>query len=107
MKKSTQIIAGLSLVIAFSTQSFASSKFVAADSEAGTKICMAAVSGSKLKIAKAMKNANVDKQYVLNKMTCNGEKLTDFVAKNGKKPQKINDYLSNKSYRKDVQVAQL
>ncbi|MFC3120770.1 DUF3718 domain-containing protein [Agaribacter flavus] len=107
MKNFTKVITSLSLVAAFAFQASASHEFVAADTEAGTKICVAAVSGSKLKTIKAIKTAHVDKKYVVEKVTCNGQNIIDFITENGKNPDKIYGLLTNKSFNEAQHIARL
>lgn len=56
-------------------------KFVAKDDSIATDICMKAAQGKKFKFAQLLRQHNIKKRFVANKLQCNDVGLPKFVAR--------------------------
>ncbi len=104
MKTLTKTIAASLLSFAVLGATHASPELVPTDNEAGTKLCIAATTGSVIKMNKAMKSSKVTKRYVTDKMTCNGQDMVAFVEQYGEKIEKMNNFLTNGKYSEERNV---
>ena len=55
-------------------------QFVATDGSVSSKICIAAAQGNKLDFNRLIEKAGINKRYVMQKITCNGMPVEEFVA---------------------------
>jgi len=74
--------------------------FEATDDAISTQICIAAAEGNKARLNRTIANFRLNKTFVANKIKCNGQDITTFVAQHGKSSENIvamlNKYLENK-----------
>ncbi|MBU2977202.1 DUF3718 domain-containing protein [Alteromonas sp. C1M14] len=82
-------------------------ELVAADGSATSNICVSAAQGSKYKLKSAMETARVDKEYVLEKLSCNGMPIEAFVEQYSENPKSIMTYITNGRYRSDEYIARM
>lgn len=84
------------IVLSCATIAFAQAhtEVVAADSEAGTKLCVTAANGSTLQMGKAIKSAKISKRYITNEMTCNDQNIIAFIEAHGKNSERMTRFLT-------------
>ncbi|MEG3766870.1 DUF3718 domain-containing protein [Alteromonas sp. 14N.309.X.WAT.G.H12] len=101
----TMVAIGLSLGVAGLAN--AGTQIVAADDSVTSEICVSAATGSKYKLKSAMEKARVDKEYVLEKLTCNGMSVIEFVEQHGTNPSVISAYITNGGYSSKEYLARM
>ena len=101
MNTLTKILTTLSISLATASSVNATS-FEATNNTATTKVCIAAVEGSKIKFKRVIKENHLNFWYVANNIECNDQHIMTFVTKYSKNPQQINSMLSK--YRKSPRV---
>jgi len=98
MKTFTKTLTTLTLSLSVLGMANAST-FIAKDNSVTTELCMTAASGNRIAMSKAIKNSRISKLDLVNKVKCNEQNITDFVAQYGNSPTKMN-LLINRSIKK-------
>ena len=105
MKAFNKTLAVVGLTFGLVGMASASPEFYPADDTLTSKVCVAAVSGSKHKLADSMKDANVGKRFVVEQVTCNGMPFVEFVAQYGENSDAINKYITSGKYANNEFIA--
>lgn len=105
MNTFTKTVAVIGMTLGLAGIASASTEFVATDNAVGTKICVAAVQGSKFKLREAIEDAGVSKRYVANEMKCNGVPIVEFVAQHSQNAESINSFIAGNKYKSDAFIA--
>lgn len=101
MKLLTKITAVSLLSLSVLGAANAESVIVPSDNYVTSKLCVAAAQGNKAKLARAMKTANLSKDFVIEEVKCNQLSFITFVEQYGTEVSEINDYVTNGKYRKE------
>ncbi len=101
MKTLTKVIATTVLTLSTIGVANAATQLVATDNLTGTKLCIAAASGSKLKLSREIKNSGLRKHHIVENVKCNDMDLVSFVEQYGSNPHNINTFLAGKDYSKN------
>lgn len=107
MKVFTRTMAVMGLSFGLVGMANADPELVAADNEVTSKICVSAASGSRFKLRSAMIHARVDKDFVAEKLTCNGMPVIEFVERFGTNPAMISTYITNGQYGSEEYLARM
>ena len=107
MKTTTKLFTALTLSIA--TMGFANAKqvIVPADDSATSNVCVAATTGSNLKLRNAIEDARLNKQTVVDKVKCNDQAFLAFVENHGKNPEKIINMMTNGNADQNVTITDI
>ena len=93
MKTITKVLTTLTLSLSIAGMANAST-FTAKDNSVTTELCMTAASGNRVAMSKAIKSSRINKSALVNKVKCNDQNITDFVAQYGNSPEKMNALLN-------------
>jgi hypothetical protein len=93
MKTVTKILTTLTLSLSLVGIANAST-LVAKNKSISTELCMAAASGSRISMNKAIRESRLSNSYVVYNIKCNEQNITDFVTKYGKSPKQMNALLN-------------
>ncbi|MBO1255484.1 DUF3718 domain-containing protein [Alteromonas sp. 5E99-2] len=102
MKTLTKVITTTVLTLSAIGFASASEQLVPTDSFTGTKLCVVAAKGNKLKLNRAINKSGMSKRYIVENLKCNGMDLVSFVEQHGSNSHKINTFLAGKGYSKNT-----
>jgi hypothetical protein len=105
MKKLTQSLVIIALTVGSIGLANAQNDFVAGNNSSDTKICIIAAEGNRLKLLKELQDTGMSKRYVAEKIQCNELSFVDFVEQYGNNVDKINNFITNGKYSKNIIVA--
>ncbi len=94
MKTLTTVISALTLSVAL-TGAANAEKLEAVDQSTYTQLCMTASQGNLPAMHNAIKASGLSKKFVTEKVTCNDQSITEFVAKHGRSADAMNRMLHN------------
>jgi hypothetical protein len=103
MKTLTKVLTTLTLSLSISGIVNAST-FIAKDNSITTELCMAAASGNRVAMHKAIQNSRLSKSYVVYNVKCNTQNITDFVSQYGKSPERMNTLINQGSKKGHVRI---
>ncbi|OKY27965.1 MULTISPECIES: DUF3718 domain-containing protein [Thalassotalea] len=108
MKLITTAITVAALAIAFNSSAnstaLTSATLVSANDSVTTTLCMSAAKGSRVALLTSIKQSGYSRQYINNNLHCNDLPVSDFVAKYGKSPEKIQRMLDPKYRQGQVTI---
>lgn len=80
---------------------------VPADNTITSKICATAAAGNKFKMNSVIKNSHLNKQFIVENVTCNNQNILSFVAKHGTDSDEMIDLLSPATQEQNVTITDL
>lgn len=98
MNTATKTLTISTLLLLVTSTTYAAT-FEATNNYVTTQICIAAAEGHRARLYKTIQESGLSKSFVTNKVKCNNQNITAFVAKHGRSPDAINNMLNK--YRKD------
>lgn len=107
MKTLTKVIAISVLTLSTIGFTSAAEQLAPTDNFTGTKLCVVAAEGNKLKLNREIKESGLTKRYVVNNLKCNGMDLVSFVDQYGSNSHNINTYLAGKDYSKNADTTDI
>jgi len=106
MNTFTKVLATLAISVSLTSAANAT-KLVVTDNEISTELCITAAQGNRAKMHNAIKNSGLSKSFVVNKVKCNDQNITDFVAQYGKSPAKMNALLNQGRRKGNVNISDI